>query len=206
MNYSNSRALAFTFPSSLQRWLAIFITSVVMSLAHGAIFWNVRSSHQSTLPEQEDINDRMALHYVMATVAIWPTLMLMVTDVWKERDSLARDLQDRLYGRFVYFISKVSTYPDWFILHINFILYRCFSPPLLKWEFPNENGACFMSVEYGGHYWSWAFQNLFPIDDFHSKSKDGKYQRQHPMILEMELVICCRLFSFIPVGIDFFFD
>lgn len=98
----------FTFPSGLQRWLAVFITSVVMSLAHGAIFWNVRSSHQGLLPEQEDINDRLALHYVMATVAVWPTLMMMITDVWRERDSLARDLQDRLFGRFVYFISKVG--------------------------------------------------------------------------------------------------
>lgn len=78
-----------------------------MSLVHGAIFWNVRSSHQGTLAEQEDINDRLALHYVMACVAIWPTLMLMISDVWREKDSVARDIKDRLFGRWIYFISTV---------------------------------------------------------------------------------------------------
>ena len=80
-----------------------------MSLVHGAIFWNVRSSHQGSLPEQEDINDRLALHYVLGTVAIWPTLMLMISDVWKEKDSIARDIKDRLFGRFIHFLSKVLT-------------------------------------------------------------------------------------------------
>ncbi len=102
-----SRSLVFTFPSNLRRWFSIFITSVVMSLIHGAIFWNVRSSHQGSLPEQEDINDRLALHYVLGTVAIWPTLMLMISDVWKEKDSVARDIKDRLFGRFIHFVSKV---------------------------------------------------------------------------------------------------
>lgn len=104
-----SRSLVFTFPSNLRRWFSIFITSVVMSLVHGAIFWNVRSSHQGLLPEQEDINDRLALHYVLGTVAIWPTLMLMISDVWKEKDSVARDIKDRLFGRFIHFVSKVLT-------------------------------------------------------------------------------------------------
>lgn len=108
----------FTFPSNLRRWLAVFFTSVVMSLVHGAIFWNVRSSHQGTLPEQEDINDRLALHYVMASVALWPTLMLMINDVWKEKDSMARDIKDRLFGRFVHFISKVSFIPFIFLFDV----------------------------------------------------------------------------------------
>ena len=107
--FSNSRALVFTFPSNFRRWFSILITSVVMSLVHGAIFWNVRSSHQGSLPEQEDINDRLALHYVLGTVAIWPTLMLMISDVWKEKDSIARDIKDRLFGRFIHFLSKVLT-------------------------------------------------------------------------------------------------
>ena len=99
----------FTFPSNFQRWFSVFITSAVMSLIHGAIFWNVRSTHHGSLPEQEDINDRLAFHYVLGSVAIWPTLMLMITDVWKERDSLARDVKDRLFGRWVHFVSKVFT-------------------------------------------------------------------------------------------------
>lgn len=83
-----------------------------MSLIHGAIFWNVRSTHHGLLAEQEDINDRLALHYVLGTVAIWPTLMLMITDVWKERDSLERDVKDRLFGRWVHFASKVFNICD----------------------------------------------------------------------------------------------
>lgn len=102
-----SRSLVFTFPTNLRRWLSVFITSAVMSLIHGAIFWNVRSTHHGTLAEQEDINDRLAFHYVLATVAIWPTLMLMISDVWKERDSVARDVKDRLFGRWIHFFSKV---------------------------------------------------------------------------------------------------
>lgn len=86
----------------------MFITSLVMSVVHGAIFWNVRGTVPGFQAEQEDINDRLALHYVFATVAIWPTLMLMITDVWRERESVARDVRDRLYGRFVFFLSKVS--------------------------------------------------------------------------------------------------
>jgi hypothetical protein len=98
----------FTFPTNLRRWFSVFITSAVMSLIHGAIFWNVRSTHHGTLAEQEDINDRLAFHYVLGSVAIWPTLMLMISDVWKERDSVARDVKDRLFGRWVHFVSKVD--------------------------------------------------------------------------------------------------
>uniref|UniRef100_A0A0P5XID2 ATP-binding cassette sub-family G member n=1 Tax=Daphnia magna TaxID=35525 RepID=A0A0P5XID2_9CRUS len=103
------RSLVFTFPTNLRRWFAVLTTSVVMSLIHGAIFWNVRSTHHGLLAEQEDINDRLALHYVLGTVAIWPTLMLMITDVWKERDSLERDVKDRLFGRWVHFASKTTS-------------------------------------------------------------------------------------------------
>ena len=74
-----------------------------MSVILGAIFWNVRSGQT----EQEDVNDRLAMHYIVAAVAIWPTLMLIITGVWYEKNSVARDIKDQLYGRIIYFLSKV---------------------------------------------------------------------------------------------------
>lgn len=99
--------MIFTFPANVRQWLGAFVTSLVMSVVHGAIFWNVRGTVPGFQAEQEDINDRLALHYVIGTVAVWPTLMLMISDVWRERESVARDVRDRLYGRFVFFLSKV---------------------------------------------------------------------------------------------------
>ena len=102
----NSRAIVFCFPKNLQRWFTVFITSTLMSVIIGAIFWDIQSSHS----EQEDINDRIALHYVLATVSIWPTLLLMISDIWREKNIIAHDTKDRLYGRFAYFVSKVSCF------------------------------------------------------------------------------------------------
>jgi hypothetical protein len=87
----------------VQRFSAMFVTSTLMSVLIGAVFYNLRSHHQ----EQEDVNDRLALHYVLASVAVWPTLMLMISDVWLEKNSVAHDVKDQLYGRVVYFLSKV---------------------------------------------------------------------------------------------------
>lgn len=97
------RAIAFSFPANLQRWLSIFMTTTFMSIILGSIFWQVRSDQS----EQEDVNDRLALHYVVAAVGVWPTLMLIITQVWNEKNSVARDINDQLYGRLVYFFSEV---------------------------------------------------------------------------------------------------
>ncbi len=84
--------------------MGALITSTLMSVLVGVIFYNIRSPHY----EQEDINDQLALHYVLGTVTVWPTLLLMISDIWYEKNSVARDVKDRLYGRVVYFISKVK--------------------------------------------------------------------------------------------------
>jgi len=98
------RAMVFSFPANVQRWLSVFMTTTFMSIVLGSIFWQVRSSQS----EQEDVNDRLALHYVVATVGVWPTLLLIITQVWNEKNSLARDVNDHLYGRFVYFLAEMS--------------------------------------------------------------------------------------------------
>ena len=95
--------MVFSFPANVQRWLSVFMTTTFMSIVLGSIFWQVRSSQS----EQEDVNDRLALHYVVATVGVWPTLLLIITQVWNEKNSLARDVNDHLYGRFVYFLAEV---------------------------------------------------------------------------------------------------
>jgi len=98
------RAVVFTFPSNLRRYMALFVTTVLMSIIQGAIFWNVRTANPA---EQEDVNDRLALHYVLGSVALWPTLMLMITHAWRDKDTIVRDIRDRLYSRFVYFVAEV---------------------------------------------------------------------------------------------------
>ena len=104
-DFNCRRAMAFSFPANLQRWLSIFMTTTLMSIILGSIFWQVRSDQS----EQEDVNDRLAMHYVVGVVGVWPTLMLIITQVWNEKDSVARDINDQLYGRLVYFFSEVNS-------------------------------------------------------------------------------------------------
>ena len=57
---------------------------------------------------QENISDRLGWHHVMMSLATWPLLLYTTTDVWKFKPMLTRDLDDRLYSKFAYFLTKVG--------------------------------------------------------------------------------------------------
>ena len=57
---------------------------------------------------QENVPDRLGFHYTVMALALWPLLLLSISEVWKEKDSVSRDVADRLYSRLSLIVSKVS--------------------------------------------------------------------------------------------------
>lgn len=56
---------------------------------------------------QENINDRLGWHHVMMAVATWPLILNFLSDVWRTKPMLTRDLDDQLYTKFAYSITKI---------------------------------------------------------------------------------------------------
>ncbi|PNF34419.1 hypothetical protein B7P43_G13248 [Cryptotermes secundus] len=96
------RALILSQPISLVRWLNQLLLAALMSLIIGAIWWDVPGSDPQLI-----YGDRPGFHYVMATLAPWPILLLALGEVGRERWSVHRDIRDRLYYRIVYIFTKV---------------------------------------------------------------------------------------------------
>ena len=46
---------------------------------------------------QESINNRYGFHYVMSVLAHWPVLLMAVSEVWRDKPAVARDIGDGLY-------------------------------------------------------------------------------------------------------------
>ena len=58
--------------------------------------------------EQENINDRLGFYHVIMSVGIWPMLLTMISEAWREKLPVTRDVEDGLYSKFAYIITKVS--------------------------------------------------------------------------------------------------
>ena len=43
----------------------------------------------------------------MMCVGVWPMLLNVATDVWRSKPALTRDVDDRLYSKLVYGVTKV---------------------------------------------------------------------------------------------------
>ena len=43
----------------------------------------------------------------MMVVGIWPTLLHVITDINKSKAAITRDVNDRLYSKFAYIVTKV---------------------------------------------------------------------------------------------------
>ena len=52
--------------------------------------------------------DRVGFHYAVMALALWPLLLLSISEVWREKDSVSRDVADRLYSRLSLIVSKVG--------------------------------------------------------------------------------------------------
>ena len=56
---------------------------------------------------QENINDRLGWHHVMMSVAPWPLILLSLSDLWRRKSMLTRDLEDALYTKTAYSITEI---------------------------------------------------------------------------------------------------
>ena len=56
---------------------------------------------------QENINDRLGWHHVMMSVAPWPLILLSLSDLWRRKPMLTRDLEDALYTKTAYSITEI---------------------------------------------------------------------------------------------------
>jgi hypothetical protein len=43
----------------------------------------------------------------MMSVALWPTILVMIGDVWRSKRPVTRDVEDRLYSKLAYLVTKV---------------------------------------------------------------------------------------------------
>lgn len=75
-----------------------------MSVVVGAVYWDVRSG---PLQQQDNVNNRATFHYVMASLALWPVLLMAISEVWRDKPAVARDVADGLYSKGIYILTKV---------------------------------------------------------------------------------------------------
>ena len=73
------------------------------NLANNDCVTSSRDSHF-----QENIGDRFGFHHVMMSVSLWPTILIMIADVWRDKRPITRDVEDRLYSKLAYLVTKVS--------------------------------------------------------------------------------------------------
>ena len=69
-------------------------------------YWD-REWKQNPIFEQDNINDRLGFFHVLMAVGIWPMLLTMISEVWREKRSVTRDVEDGLYSKLAYIITKV---------------------------------------------------------------------------------------------------
>ena len=107
------RAMIYMYPFNVINWVKLVLLSGAMSLCVGAVFVGIRWRYWDKLWQrdhvfaQENVNDRLGFHHVMMVVGVWPMLLNMVTDVWTSKPQVTRDLDDRLYSKFAYSVTKV---------------------------------------------------------------------------------------------------
>ena len=41
------------------------------------------------------------------SVGVWPMLMALITDEWRNKRAVSRDVEDRLYSKAIYIFTKV---------------------------------------------------------------------------------------------------
>ena len=56
---------------------------------------------------QENINDRLGWHHVMMSVAPWPLILVSLSDLWRRKPMLTRDLEDNLYTKTAFSITEI---------------------------------------------------------------------------------------------------
>ncbi len=103
------------YPFNVISRVRLVLLSGLMSILTGGIFAGIRWRYwdrkwqDDPIFEQDNVNDRMGFHYVLMCVAVWPTLLSLVTEEWRNKRSVTRDVDDRLYSKAAYLFTKVRT-------------------------------------------------------------------------------------------------
>jgi ABC-type multidrug transport system ATPase subunit len=106
------RAMIFKYPFNVINWVKLVLVSGIMSVCIGGVYAGMRWRYwdRAWLRDpnfgQETVSDRLGFHHVMMCVGVWPMLLNMVTEVWRSKPSLTRDVDDRLYSKLVYGLTK----------------------------------------------------------------------------------------------------
>ena len=64
------------------------------------------------------ILDRLGFHHVLMAVGIWPLMMVTIGETWRGQAAITRDVEDGLYSKAAYIITKVLIF---FIVRNSFI-------------------------------------------------------------------------------------
>ena len=51
--------------------------------------------------------DRFGFHHVMMAVGIWPVMIATIGETWRGQAAITRDVEDGLYSKTAYIITKV---------------------------------------------------------------------------------------------------
>ncbi|KAJ8967314.1 hypothetical protein NQ317_013783 [Molorchus minor] len=108
-----TKAMFYTQPNTFLNWLTLIIISASLSLIIGGIFWDVPSSDPQLI-----LNDRQGYHYSVMCIMLWPLLLfLTVSEIRRNRKTVERDVNDGLYGRLTYIITKtlINLFPSLFV-------------------------------------------------------------------------------------------
>lgn len=101
------------YPFNVINWVKLVLLSGVMSVCLGGIFMGIRWKYWDRawqadyIFEQDNISDRFGFHHVLMAVGIWPMLLAMISDSYREKRPITRDVEDGLYSKFAYIVTKV---------------------------------------------------------------------------------------------------
>jgi len=106
------RAMIYTYPFNVIQWVKLVLLAGVMSTCLGGVFVGIRWRYWDTKWQQdhsygqENVNDRLGFHHVIMSVGLWPILLSTASEVWRSKPAVTRDVEDRLYSRFSYALTK----------------------------------------------------------------------------------------------------
>ena len=103
----------YMYPFNVIHWAKTVLLSGIMSVLLGGIFIGIRWKYfdpkwtaEPTF-EQDNINDRLGFHHCIMAVGIWPMLLSMISEAWREKRPVTRDVEDGLYSKLAYIMTKV---------------------------------------------------------------------------------------------------
>ena len=139
--------MIYMYPFNVINWVTMVLVCGAMSVCVGAVFsgvrWRYWDGHWQDNVEfhQENITDRLGWHHVMMSVATWPLILYTLTDRWNFKPMLTRDLDDRLYTKFAYSVTKVIV--DYWVLTIDDLLFG-----IVYWLLMfDDDGLLLMSID-----------------------------------------------------------